>query len=103
MYIYEKTEVTKHGRKYCYELSSGELATQLRVIIDGITTEIYSQSHGRKTCTLLRNCGEYGFLNCGEMMATAEHLYNDFRNKATEYKAKLQAQIDEILKDPIFN
>lgn len=82
MYIYEKTERTKNGKKYCYELSSGELTTQLRVIVDGITTEIYSQAHTKNTCILTRNCGEYGFLPCGETMATAEQIYNNFKNDA---------------------
>lgn len=47
----------------------------VRVYRDGRLFEHYIQSHGKTTCAVLRNCGEYGFLPCGEMMNTAAHLY----------------------------
>lgn len=70
-------ETTYKGHNIKVEYDNAMFAEHVRVYHNGVLTEDYIQPYGKSTCKYLRNCGEYGFLSCGEMMSTAAHLYEE--------------------------
>lgn len=68
-------ETTHNGHALRIEFDSAMFGDHVRIYRNSLLTEHYIQAHGKNTCNLLRNCGEYGILPCGEVMNTAAHIY----------------------------
>ena len=70
-----KYETTYNGHALRIEFDAAMHGNHVRIYRNGLLTEHYVQPHGKSTCNLLRNCGDYGILPCGEVMNTAADIY----------------------------